>query len=65
MKYRIYLSADALSDIFDIWNYVARTESLQKADYLLEKLQETCRSLEEFPERRHVHPELERVHVRD
>jgi len=65
MKYPIYLSADAEDDIFDIWKYVARTESQQKADYLLQKLQETCRSIEEFPERGHVPPELERVHVRE
>lgn len=65
MKYQVYLSTDAEGDIFDIWNYVAHTESPQKADYLLQKLEATCHSLEEFPERGHIPPELERVHVRE
>jgi toxin ParE1/3/4 len=65
MRYQIYLSADAERDIFDIWNYVARTDSPQKADYLLQNLQATCLTLEEFPDRGHVPPELERIHVRE
>lgn len=65
MKYRVYLSADAENDLFDIWNYVARTDSPEKADYLLQELQSTCFTLEEFPDRGHIPPELDRVHVRE
>jgi len=65
MKYRVYLSADAENDLFDIWNYVAHNDSPQKADYLLQELESTCFTLEEFPDRGHVPPELDRVYVRE
>jgi len=65
MKYQVYLSADAENDLFDIWRYVARTDSPENADNLLQALQSTCFTLEEFPDRGHIPPELERVHVRE
>ena len=65
MIYQVYLSADAGNDLFDIWNYVAHNDSPEKADHLLRELQSTCFTLEEFPDRGHVPPELERVHVRE
>jgi toxin ParE1/3/4 len=65
MKYRVFLSTDVENDLFDIWNYVARTDSPQKADYLLQELQSTCFAFEAFPDRGHVPSKLERVHVRE
>lgn len=65
MKYQVYLSIDAENDLFDIWSYVARTDSPEKADNLLQELQSTCFTLKEFPDRGHIPPELEQVHVRE
>ena len=63
MKYKVFLIADAEEDIFEIYNYVAKHDSPGKADKLFENLQMTCLSLESFPERGHIPPELERINL--
>ncbi|MBN2424485.1 MAG: type II toxin-antitoxin system RelE/ParE family toxin [Calditrichaceae bacterium] len=65
MKYEVFLTEDAQEDIFGIYNYVALNDSIDKADSLFEKLQETCLSLENYPDRGHLPPELERINVRE
>ncbi len=65
MKFEVFLTVDAEKDIFEIYNYIALHDSVEKADYLFEKLQETCLSLENYPDRGHFPPELERINVRD
>ena len=64
MKFEVFLTADAEEDIFGIYNYVSLIDSLEKAEYLFGKLRETCVSLENFPDRGHLPPELERINVR-
>jgi toxin ParE1/3/4 len=63
MKYKVVLISDAEEDIFDIYNYVATHDSQGKAESLFENIQKTCLSLEAFPERGHIPPELERINV--
>ncbi len=63
MKYKVFLIADAEEDTFEIYNYVAKHDSLGKAEKLFENLQRTCLSLESFPERGHSLPELERLNL--
>lgn len=65
MKFKVLLAADAEADIFEIYNFVARHDSVGKADILFEKLQATCLSLENHPNRGHLPPELERINVRE
>lgn len=65
MEFEVFLTTDAEEDILDIYNYVALHDSAGKADYLFERLQETCLSLETHPDRGHLPPELERINVRD
>ena len=65
MKYEVFFIEDAEEDIFEIYNYVAFNDSIGKADILFEKLQETCLSLENYPDRGHLPPELERINVRE
>ena len=65
MKYDIFLTHDAEEDIFEIYNYVAFHDSATKAGKLFDKLKDTCLSLDEFPERGHIPPELERINVFD
>jgi toxin ParE1/3/4 len=65
MKFEVFLTSDAEEDIFDIYNYTASHDSIGNADYLFEKLQETCLSLGDYPERGHFPPELERINVRE
>ncbi len=65
MKFEVFLTIDAEEDIFKIYNYVAINDSEEKADSLFGKLQETCLSLENYPDRGHLQPELERINVRE
>ena len=64
MKHQVLVIAEAEEDIFDIYKYVLKADGHSRADYLLVKLQETCQSLAETPNRGHIPPELERVGVR-
>ena len=65
MKYQVHLIHDAEEDIFEIYNYVFRYDSPDKADSLFEHLKNSCFSLVDFPERSQVLPELERISVFD
>ena len=65
MKYEVFLTEDSEKDIFEIYNYVALNDSIGKADNRFEGLQETCFSLENYPARGHIPPELERINVRE
>lgn len=65
MKYSVNIVADAEADLFEIFRYIASADSFAKAERIINKLQELCIALEEFPERGHVPPELEFVGVLD
>ena len=65
MKYPIFFISDAEEDIMDIYRYIVRNDSVEKADYVLNKLEEACNSLQNYANRGHVPPELDRVNVRD
>ena len=65
MKFEVFLTIDAEEDILEIYNYVAINDSEEKADYLFGKLQETCLSLEYYPDQGHLPPELERINIRE
>ncbi|MBM3568590.1 MAG: type II toxin-antitoxin system RelE/ParE family toxin [Alphaproteobacteria bacterium] len=58
MAYEVLLSEDAERDIEDIYRYVARSDSVEKADRLLSALEATCLKLSEFPERGNIPKEL-------
>jgi len=63
MKFKVFLISDAEEDIFEIYNYVASHDSQGKAESLFENIQKTCLSLENFPDRGHIPPELERINA--
>lgn len=63
MKYTVHLVADAESDLLDIYRYVALNDSVEKADRLLDNLEQTIKKLEIMPMRGHYPPELERIGV--
>jgi len=64
MRHQVLVVAEAQEDIFDIYRYVLRADGRNRADYVLRRLEETCRSLARVPRRGHNPPELERVGVR-
>lgn len=59
MPFEVLLSEDAERDLEDIYRYVARRDTIDKANRLLVALEETCLGLSEFPERGNVPRELE------
>lgn len=65
MTHRVLMVADAEDDVFDIYRYIARSDSPSKADYVLGKLRDACESLSTSPERGYFPPELERVGITD
>jgi toxin ParE1/3/4 len=64
MKYQVLLTAEAEEDVFDIYRYVLSGEGRDRADQVLARLQETCESLSQMPNKDHIAPELERIGVR-
>jgi len=61
MRYSVHVVLDAENDLWDIYRYAAQNDSVEKADRLIDKLNETMMSLEAFALRGHCPPELERV----
>ena len=57
-KYQIILTSEAERDIVDIYDYIAKKDTLQNAEYVLDNLESFILSLEETPERGHYPPEL-------
>lgn len=65
MKFTVYLVEDAEKDLVDLYRYVAQNDSAEKADRLLDNLEQTILKLETMPGRGHFPPELERIGVRE
>ena len=63
MKYKVHILSDAEEDIFNIYKYIAINDSVQKAENLLGKLEESINTLINFANRGHIPPELERIGI--
>ena len=57
-KYQVKITAEAEKDIEDIYDYIAKKDNPQNADYVLDNLELLIMSLEASPERGHYPPEL-------
>jgi len=57
-KHQVIISFVAEKDILDIYDYIAKKDSVQNAEYVLDNLESLILSLEESPERGHYPPEL-------
>jgi len=64
-KYRVKIIDEAERDLVDIYTYIAKEDSLEKADHVLGKLENLALSLTEMPKRGHVPPELDRLGITD
>ena len=58
MVFRVVLVEHAERDIEDIHGYIARNDSVARADRVLDSLEELCNSLAELPERGNAPKEL-------
>ena len=59
--YRVRIADDAEQDLVDIYQYVATSDSVEKAADVLDELESLCLRLAELPLRGHVPPELDRI----
>lgn len=57
-KYRVRFIADAGQDLHDIIHYIASHDGLERALYVLERIEETCARLKQFPKRGRIPSEL-------
>ena len=58
MNYKLMIDPLAKKDIIEIYNYVALSDSTDKAKRLLDNLEKTYANLEKLPERGHIPEEL-------
>lgn len=57
-KHQVIITFEAEKDILDIYDYIAKKDTLQNAEYVLDNLESLILSLEKSPERGHYPPEL-------
>lgn len=62
-RYEVFLVADAEKDMDEIYRYVRRYDSAEKAERLSQNIEQVIASLETSPLRGHYPPELERLGV--
>jgi len=57
-RYQIKITSEAQKDIEDIYDYIAKKDTPQNAEHVLDNLESLILSLNESPERGHYPPEL-------
>jgi len=65
MSYQVFLTNDAACDLEDLYDYIESHDAPEKADYVLDKIEETFSSLAENPERGAYPNELLAVGLRE
>ncbi|MBN2355529.1 type II toxin-antitoxin system RelE/ParE family toxin [candidate division KSB1 bacterium] len=63
MTFRVHIIEDAERDIEDIYLYIAGTDSIENAEYVIKNIEKKCLSLGQLAERGHFPPELERIGI--
>lgn len=53
MRYRVFFSPEAQTDLLDLYDYIAERSDSDRALGYIERIEEWCRSLHTFPERGH------------
>ena len=64
-RYQVRLADEAERDLVDLFEYIARKDSVENAWYVLEQLDMLILSLDQQPERGHYPPELIECGVKD
>lgn len=65
MSYQVFLTDDAAYDLEALYDYIETHDAPEKADYILDKIEETFLSLADNPERRTYPNELLAVGLRE
>jgi toxin ParE1/3/4 len=64
-KYKVIIDPQAKTDLKEIFVYVSVNDSLESANKLLDRIEETCFKLEMYPERGHIPPELRQTGIKN
>jgi len=64
-KYQVRVTSEAEKDIEDIYDYIAKKDTPQNAEYVLGKLEALILALNHAPERGNYPPELIRQGIRE
>lgn len=64
-RYHVRLADEVEHDLVDLFEYIARKDSIDNAFYVLEQLDALILSLGQQPERGHYPPELDKRGVKD
>jgi len=62
--FRVRIAKEAEEDLADLVDYIAQFDSVERADYVLERLMTICERLEKHPERGHFLPELRSLGIK-
>ncbi len=65
MSYQVFLTDDAAHDLEDLYDYIEFHDAPEKADYVLDKIEEAFSGLSENPERGAYPEELLMVGLRE
>ena len=63
--YKVRITEDAEQDLIDLFDYIARRDSVENAYHVLDKLEELILSLDNNPQRGHSPPELDVRGIKD
>ncbi|MDH3578568.1 MAG: type II toxin-antitoxin system RelE/ParE family toxin [Gammaproteobacteria bacterium] len=64
-RYRVKIVREAEEDLAELIDYISNHDSIERADYVLERLLVACERLEQYPERGHFLPELRSLGIRN
>jgi toxin ParE1/3/4 len=65
MSYQVFLTDDAACDLEELYDYIEAYDTLEKADYVVDKIEEAFSSLSDTPERGAYAKELLAVGLRE
>jgi toxin ParE1/3/4 len=65
MSYQVFLTDDAACDLEELYDYIEAYDTLEKADYVVDKIEEAFSSLSDNPERGAYAKELLAVGLRE
>jgi toxin ParE1/3/4 len=62
--FRVRIAQETEEDLVELVDYIARHDSVERANYVLERLLAICTRLEQHPERGHFLPELRSLGIK-
>lgn len=65
MNFIVNFTFDAAADLKEIYKYVLFNDSERSTDNLVDNLRSKCLELKSYPQRGHVPPELQLLHIQD